>query len=96
MYNLLEHSHNLSIKSKSLWNYCRDEISDVDIDDYVLDVKSFDYKTKIVGETPERPAQPRNSGDTDQPPQPQVPSLNVEVTIPLKYLSNFWKSLDYL
>ena len=45
------------------------------------------YKTKIVGDTPERPG---NEGDANRP---SVPTLNVEVTIPLKYLSNFWKSL---
>ena len=31
---------------------------------------------------------------TTIPPRPQVPILNVEVTIPLKYLSNFWRFLD--
>ena len=37
-----------------------------------------------------------NKGDADQLPQPPVPTLNVEVTTPLKYLSNFWRSLDLL
>ena len=42
-----------------------------------------------IGETPERLPQSGNPGDVDQPAQLPVPSLNVEVTIPLKYLSNF-------
>ena len=40
----------------------------------------------IVGKTPQRPAQPGNEEDANRP---SVPVLNVEVTIPLKYLSNF-------
>ena len=50
--------------------------------------------TRVVGKTPQRPAQP--DPDEDGNPQPQLPgpALNVEITIPLKYLSNFWRSLD--
>ena len=77
MYNLSEHSQNHSIKSESLWNYYWDK---TDVDD-VSDVMSFKYKTKIVGKTPERPPQPGNAGD------PNWATLNVEVTILLKYLS---------
>ena len=43
---------------------------------------------------PERPARPGNPGNENRPPQPAVPTLNVEVTIPLKYLSSFWRFLD--
>ena len=42
----------------------------------------------MIRKTPERPG---NEGDADQPP---VPALNVEVTIPLKYLSNLQRFLD--
>ena len=38
--------------------------------------------------TPEKPAQPGNPVDANQPTQPAIPILNVEVTIPLKHLSN--------
>ena len=92
MYNLLEYSENYLMTSGSLWNYYREEIDDVD--DNASDGKSFKYKTKIVGKSPERPPQPGNPGDVNRPAQPAVPTLNVEVTIPLKYLSNFWKFLD--
>ena len=67
-------------------NHYRDKIDDTD--DNASDRKSFEYKTKIVGYTLERPG---DEGDANRPP---VPTLNVEVTIPLKCLSNFWKSLD--
>ena len=60
MYNLLEYSQNYSMTSGSLWNYYGDEIDDVD--DNASDCKSFEYKTKIVGNTPERP---RNGGDAN-------------------------------
>ena len=41
-----------------------------------------------------RPAQFGSEGDTDHPARPQAPKLNVEVTIPVKYLSNFWRYLN--
>ena len=78
--------------SGSLWNYYRDEVAAVD--DYASDGKSFEYKTKIVQKTPQRPERPGNEGDTDRPPQTAVPALNVEVTILLKCLGNFWRFLD--
>ena len=80
--------------SGSLWNYYRNIIDSVDINDNVSVSKSFEYKTKITGKTPESPSQSGNSGDANQPARPPVPNVNVEVTIPLKYLSNFWTSLD--
>ena len=73
MYNLLEYSHNYSMTSGSLWNYCKNEI-----DDNALDGKSFQYKTKIVGETPARLSQPGNRGDADQSPQPTVTSSKLK------------------
>ena len=40
-----------------------------------------------------RPTQGGNKGGDEQPLQDPVPFLNTEVIIPLKYLSNFWRSL---
>ena len=54
MYNLLEYSQNYSMTSGSFWNYYRDEIDDVN--DNASDGRSFKYKTKIVGKTPEKPS----------------------------------------
>ena len=76
MYNLLEYSHKYSITSGSLWNYYRDEIDDVDINGSASDGKSFEYKSKIVGEKPERSLQLRNLGDAYQPAHLPVPFLN--------------------
>ena len=53
MYNLLEYSQNYSMTSRSLWKYYRDKI--VGVDGNASDSKSFKYKTRIVGKTPERP-----------------------------------------
>ena len=86
MYDLLEYSQNYSMTSGGLWNYYRDEIDN--LDDNASDGQLFEYKTKIVGNRLERPG---NERDANRPP---VLTLHVEVTIPLKYLSNFWKSLD--
>ena len=63
MYNLLEYSQNYSITSGSLWNYYRDEINNVDVNDNTSDDKLFKYKTKILRKTPERQMQPGNDGD---------------------------------
>ena len=51
MYNLLEYSQSCFMRG-GLWNYCRDEIDDVD--DNALDRKSFKYKTKRKEKTPEK------------------------------------------
>ena len=49
---------------------------------------------KIKNKNKKRPAQSRNDGDADQPGEPAVRVLNVEVNIVLKYLSKFWIFLD--
>ena len=43
--------------SGSLWNYYKDEVDDVY--DNASDGNSFNYKTKIVGNTPEGLPQPK-------------------------------------
>ena len=91
MYNLLEYSHNYSMTSGSLWNYFKDEIDEVD--DNASDGKWFWYKKNSRRHT-RKTTTSRNPGDVDQPPQLPVPSLKVEITLPLEYSSNFWKSLD--
>ena len=75
-------------------NFYKDKIDDVV--DNASDGKSFKYKTKIVGKTPERLTRTGNPGDVNQPPQPAVPTLNVEVLISLKYFITFWRFLDLL
>ena len=86
IYNLLEYSQNYFMTSGSLWNFYRDEIHDVD--DNTLNGKSFEYKTKLCRKYARKIWKWRRCN------RPPVPTLYVEVTIPLKYFGNFWKSLD--
>ena len=66
MYNLLEYIQNYSMTWGGLRNYYRDKV--VNVRDNASDGKSFKYKTKIVGKTPETPPRP--------PQPPQNPELN--------------------
>ena len=72
MYNLIEQSDNSSTTSGSLWQYYKD-----DPNDNLANSKSFKYKVKIMGKTPQ-------DGNTK----------DVEILVPLKYLSNFWRTLE--
>ena len=94
MYNLLEYSGNYSRTSGSSWNYNRDKIYSVD--DNASEGKSFKfkYKAKIVRRTYAWPPQFGKPWNTDQSAQSPVPTVNVEVTLPLKYLNNFKRSLN--
>ena len=81
MYNLIEHSKNYSKTSESLWNYYRDEANTGAVGNinYSIRVsKSFDYKTNITAKLEDS-----NRGKED-----------VEIVVPLEYLSNFWRTLD--
>ena len=72
MYNLIEYSDNYSKTSGSLWQYYKD-----DPNNNLADSKSFKYKVKITGKTPD-------NGNTK----------DIEMLVPLKYLSNFWRNLE--
>ena len=85
MYNLLEYSKNYEKTSGSLFNYYRDEpkehtigASDDAINISIRNSKSFDYKTEIIGSL--------DAGEDEKE--------DVTIAIPLKYLGNFWRSLD--
>ena len=85
MYNLLEYSKNYEKTSGSLFNYYRDEPSEVEIanDNGEMNIsirnsRSFDYEAKIVGSLAAS----------------ELGKDDVEIAIPLKYLGNFWRSLD--
>ena len=85
MYNLLEYSKNYEKTSGSLFNSYRDESSEITIgagnnaiNISIRNSKSFDYKTEITGSLV--------AGEDEKE--------NVTITIPLKYLGNFWRSLD--
>ena len=80
MYNLIEYSDNFSDTSRSLWNFKRDEI--INNADVTNDnnSSSFKYKANLIGNT-----------DTDGGNRKKE---NVNIAVPLKYLSNFWRSLE--
>ena len=85
MYNLLEYSKNYEKTSGSLFNYYRDEPSEriIGIGDNAINIsirnsKSFNYKTNIIGNL--------DIGEDEND--------DIEIAIQLKYLGNFWRSLD--
>ena len=87
MYNLIEYSDNYSKTSGSLWKYCK-EIPAVNDNGNIADFNDpnatdlFNFKTKIKGQT----ADNNNNGKI-------AGRVNVEIMVPLKYLSNFWITL---
>ena len=80
MYNLIEYSDNYQDSSATLYQYKRDEPPD-DIDNNltVNISSSFKCKVKLLG----NPVVDNNAA-----------TLNVKVVVPLKYLSNFFRSLE--
>ena len=79
MYNLLEYSKNYKKTTGSLWNYYRDEPSNP----LSSNSKSFKYQTSITG-----------SADKEGYDANKVGKNETEVVIPLKHLSNFWRTLN--
>ena len=63
----------------------------VDFDDNASDSKSFNYKTKIIGKTVQRPARLAqldplwNGTQPSQPPPPAILPLNTEAVVLLKF-----------
>ena len=83
MYNLTEYSDNYSDTSGSLWRFKRDKspITNSGNPDNVSTANStsFKYKSSFIGES--------IAADDDRL------FKNVKTAVPLKYLSNFWRSL---
>ena len=102
MYNLIEYSKNYRKTTGSLWNYYRDELTD-DTNDInfpnknVINSESFKYKT-CVGSTYNVDAIITNAegNEIHNPAYDANKSgkKEVEIAVPLKYLSNFWRTLD--
>ena len=83
MYNLIEYSDNYQDSSATLYQYKRDEPPE---DDTVADLtadhsSSFKYKISLLGN-------PVLDGN--------ITKRSVKVVVPLKYLSNFFRSLEML
>ena len=82
MYNLIEYSDNYSDTSGSLWQFKRDEVPDNNADLAIDNSQSFKYKAALLGKTADA-VNNTNSSVKD-----------AKIVVPLKYLSNFWRSLE--
>ena len=85
MYNLIEYSDNYQDSSATLYQYKRDEPPENDaVADLTADNSdSLKYKIKLLGNVTEVAGNAAG-----------VSRLNVKVVVPLKYLSNFFRSLE--
>ena len=101
MYNLLEYSKNDRKTTGSFWNYYRDEPNNPPLNDDdpptinynadpITNSESFKYKSSITGKTSN--ANQENGENAKQ--GNTKTKRNLEIVVPLKYLSNFWRSLD--
>ena len=81
MYNLIEYSDNYQDSSATLYQYKRDEPLEANaILDLTADIlSSFKYKVELLGDPVLHGA---------------IAKRNVKVVVPLKYLSNFFRSLE--
>ena len=91
MHNLLEYSKNYKQTTDSLWNYYRDESNNGtdnnnnnnnnnnNITHSILNSESFDCKANFV-----------ENGVT----QNNLTKNDIKIVVPLKHLSNFWRSLN--
>ena len=85
MCNLIEYGSNYSETTVSLWFYSKDETNDFNVDiANTDDFKSFKYKAKLLGNTIAQPNPNHANGGLK----------NATLAVPLKYLSNFWRSLE--
>ena len=89
--------------SGSLWNCYRDELANEannnnNPNKYVVDSKSFEYKTNITGSTYDVAKKitdaDGNVADNPDYDQNKIGTKGVEIAVPLKYQGNFWETLD--
>ena len=81
MYILIEYNSKYSEAAGSLWFYSKDEATNCNADIVNNDdFKSFKYKAKLIGNTIAKGA----NGILE----------NATAAVPLKFLSNFWRSLE--
>ena len=80
MYNLIEYSDNYPKTSGSLWQYCKD-IPAVNNAGDIVDFNGANATDSFNFKT-KITGQTNNDG-----------IINVEIMVPLKYLSNFWRTL---
>ena len=82
VYNLIEYSDNYSKTSESLWQYCK-EISAVNNEGNIVDFNGASATDSFSFKT-KITGQTNNDGEIN----------GVEIMAPLKYLSNFWRTLE--
>ena len=82
IYNLIEYSDNYSKTSGSLWQYCKD-IPAVNNNGDIVSFNGDDNATDSFNFKTKITGQTNNNG-----------IINVEIMVPLKYLNNFWKTLE--
>ena len=103
LYDLFEYSKNYSKTSRFLWNYHRDELTD-DTNDhnglkrYLINSKSFKYKTSIIRSTYNVAEKITNAND-DEVGNPAYDAnksgtKETKIVVALKHLGNFWNSLN--
>ena len=81
LYNLIEYSNDYSDTSARLWEFKRDKVLD-DNDDLTADnSQSFKHKAVPVGKTVDVVNNTKSS------------VKYTKIVVPLKYLSNSWRSL---
>ena len=82
MYVLMEYSDNYSDTSGSLWQFKRDKVPNNNADLTIDNSQPLKYKAAFAGKT----------ANTVNNTYSSV--KNAKIVVPLKYLSNFWKSLE--
>ena len=82
MYNLIEYSNNYSTTFGSLWQYCKD-IPTVDNNGDIVNFNGTNA-TDSFNSKVKTTGQTDNDGELD----------NFEIMVPLKYLSNLWRTLE--
>ena len=82
MYNLIEYSDNYTKTTGSLWQYCKD-IPDGSNNNNAILIFAEDNLTDSFNFKVKFTGKTRNNG-----------TKNVEIMVPLKYLSNFWRTLE--
>ena len=79
MYNVIEHSDNYSQTSESLWQYCKDKLNNNNaIADFTNNNLTDSFTFKVK--------MTGQTGDNG--------AKNVEIMVPLKNLSSFWRTLE--
>ena len=86
MYNLMQYSSNCS-QTGGFWFYSKDERANFNNNiEHTDNFISLKYKAKLLGNTVTQPALNNANGILK----------NATIIVPLKYLCNFWRSLEVL